>query len=65
MSWSGMKKLNMTQQKHAYTNQRKWTAKQNKQTKKTIKPGLVAFYDIRHWKRSGSILKGKDKYGRR
>jgi len=39
------KKLNLTQQKNAYTNQKKCTTTQNKLKK--IKPGLVAFYDIR------------------
>ena len=41
-----MEKLNLTQQKHAFTNQKKCTTTQNKHTKK-LKPGLVASYDIR------------------
>jgi len=40
-----MEKLNLTQQKHTFTNQKKCTTTQNKQKK--LKPGLVAFYDIR------------------
>jgi len=39
------KKLNLTQQKHAFTNQKKYTTTQNKHKK--LKPGLVACYDIR------------------
>jgi len=38
-----MEKLNLTQQKHTFTNQKKCTTTQNKH-KKT---GLVASYDIR------------------
>jgi len=38
-------KLNPTQQKHAFTNQKKCTTTQNKNRK--LKPGLVAFYDMR------------------
>jgi len=40
-----MKKQNLTQQKHAFTNQKKCTTTQNKHKK--LKPGLVASYDIR------------------
>jgi len=36
-----MEKQNLTQQKHAFTNQKKCTTTQNK-----LKPGLVASYDI-------------------
>ena len=62
------KKLNLTQEKYAFTNQKKYAAAaeeiycNTKINAKQLKPGLVAFY-IRHlaWKRSGSILKGKDK----
>ena len=39
------KKLNLTQHKHAFANQKKCTTTQNKHTK--LKPGLVAFYNIR------------------
>ena len=35
-------KLNLTQQKHTFTNQNKCTT-----TQKNVKPGLVAFYDMR------------------
>jgi len=44
ISWLGMEKLNLTQQKHAFTNQKKCTTTQNKQT--NLKPGLVASYNI-------------------
>jgi len=40
-----MDKLNLTQQKHAYTNQMKCTTTQNKHKK--TKPSLVASYNIR------------------
>jgi len=58
------KKLNLTQQKHAFTNQKKCTTTQNKLKK--LKPGLVAFYDIRRGKTAGifskkKISKGGDK----
>jgi len=43
-SWLGMEKLNLTQQKHTFTNQKKRIT-QNKHKK--IKPGSVASYDIR------------------
>jgi len=45
ISWLDMKKLNLTQHKHACTNQKKCTTTQNKHRK--LKPGLVAAYDIR------------------
>jgi len=48
------KKLNLTQQKHAFTNQKKCTTTQNKH-----KPGLVALYDIRP--RNGAGLFSKEK----
>jgi len=38
-----MDKLNLTQQKHTFTNQKKCTT-QNKHKK--LKPGIVASYDI-------------------
>ena len=54
ISGLGIEKLNLTQQKHAFTNQKKCTTTQNK-----LKPSLVASY-LRHrhpdWKRRGSIL---------
>jgi len=45
ISWLGTEKLNITQQKHAFTNQKKCTTTQNKQA--NLKPGVVASYDIR------------------
>jgi len=59
------KKLNLTQQKHAFTNQEKCTTTQNKHTQK-LKPGLVAFYDIPPVNGAGlfskeNISKGGDK----
>jgi len=44
MSWLGIEKLNPTQQKQAFTDQKKCTTTQNKH--KQLKPGLVASYDI-------------------
>jgi len=45
ISWLGIEKqLNLTQQKHAFTNQKKCIT--TKKTKK-LKAGLVAFHDIR------------------
>jgi len=41
-----MEKLNLTQQKHAFTNQ-KCTKLHHKINTKQLKPGLVASYDIR------------------
>ena len=57
------KKLNPTQQKHAFANQKKCTTTQNKH--KQLKPGLVAFYDIRPGNGAGlfsmeKISKGGD-----
>ena len=53
-------KLSLTQQKHAFTNQKKCTQNKHK------KPGLVAFYDIRPGNGVGlfskeKISKGGDK----
>jgi len=45
------KKLNLTQQKHAFTNQKKCTTTQK------IKPGLVAFYDIQPGNGAGTFTK--------
>ena len=45
ISWLGMEKLNLTQQKHTFTHQQKCTTTQN--THKKLKPGLVASYDMR------------------
>jgi len=49
-----MVKLNLTQQKHAFTNQKKCTTTQNKHKK--LKPALVASYDIRPGNREGIFL---------
>jgi len=49
------KKLNLTQQKHAFTNQKKCTTTQNNQ-KKLLKPGLVASFDIRPGNGEGLFL---------
>ena len=58
------KKLNLTQRKHAFTNQKKRTATQTEKPK----PGLVAFYDIRPGNGAGrfkkKISKGGDKSGK-
>jgi len=42
-----MEKQNLTQQKHAFTNQNKYTVIQHKINTKKLKPGLVASYHIR------------------
>jgi len=47
-----MKKQNLTQQKHTFTNQNKYTTTQNKHKKLT--PGLVTSYDI--WRGNGDGL---------
>jgi len=59
-----MEKINLTQQKHAFTNQRKCrpTTTQNKHTQK-LKPGLVAFYDIRPGNGAGLFPKEKNSKG--
>jgi len=53
ISWLGMEKLNVTQQKHAFTN-KKCIPTQTKHKK--IKPGLVASYNIRPGNGEGLIL---------
>jgi len=50
MAWYG--KLNLTQLRHTFTNQKKCTTTQNKHQK--LKPGLVASYDI--WPGNGEGL---------
>jgi len=45
------KKLNVTQQKQTFTNQKKCTTTQK------VKPGSVAFYDIRPGKTAGLFSK--------
>jgi len=52
-------KLNLTQQKHAFINQKKCTTTQNKHEK--TKARFSRFLRQPAWERSGSILKGKDK----
>ena len=56
MAWYG-KKLNLTQQKHAFTSQKKCTTTWNKPKK--LKPDLVAFYGIRPGNRAGLFSKEK------
>jgi len=53
ISWPAMEKLNLTQQKHTFTNQKKCTKRQNKQKK--LKPGLVACYNIQPENRKGLV----------
>jgi len=52
------KKLNLTRQKQALTNQE--NVLQHKINTKKLKPGLVAFYDIRPGNGAGRSSKGKD-----
>jgi len=54
-----MEKLNLTQQKHAFTNQKKCTTTQNKHKK--TKARFSCLLQHLAWKLSGSILKVKDK----
>jgi len=54
ISWLSMEKLNLTQQKHEFTNQKKCTTTQNKHKK--LKSGLVAFYNIRSGNGVGLFL---------
>jgi len=51
------RKLNLTQQMHAFTNQKKCTTTQNEHKK--LKPSLVAFYDIRPGNGAGLFSKEK------
>jgi len=55
------KKLNLTQQMHAFTNQKKCTATRNKHKK--LKPGLVVFYDVRPRSGVGIFSKKKTSKG--
>jgi len=58
LAWYG-KKLNLTQQKHAFTNKKTYH-----KTNIKLKPGLDAFYDIRPGNGAGlfsKISKGGDK----
>jgi len=52
VSWLGMEKQNLTQQKHTFTNQNTCVTTQNKHKK--LKPGLVASYTI--WPENGVDL---------
>ena len=52
-------KLNLTQQKHAFINQKKCTTTQNKHEKTKARFSRLVRQPA--WERSGSILKGKDK----
>ena len=54
LAWQG-KKINPTQQKQAFTSQKKCTKTQNKHKK--LKPGLVAFCDIRPGNGAGLFSK--------
>jgi len=61
-----MEKLNLTQQKQAFANQKKCTTTQNKHKK--LKPGLIVFYEIQPGNGVGlfskeKISKAVDKYG--
>jgi len=48
VSWLGMEKQNLTQQKKAFTSQNKCTTTHTHTHKqKKLKPGIVASYDIR------------------
>ena len=53
ISWRGNEKTKLTQQKHAFDNQKKRTTTEKK-TKK-LKPGLVTFYDIRPGNGAGLV----------
>jgi len=55
-----MEKINLPQQKHTFTNEKKCTTTQNKHTKK-LKPGLVAFHDIRPGNGMGLFSRKKEK----
>ena len=57
ISGLGMEKVNLTQQKHAFTNQKKYTTAQNKHKKP--KPALGAFYDIWPGNEAGPFSKEK------
>jgi len=52
ISWVGLEKLNLTQQKHTFTNQKKCTTTQNKHKK--LKPSLDTSYD--NWPGNGEGL---------
>jgi len=52
ISWLGVEKLNLTQQRHIFTNQKKCTTTQNKHKK--TKARFIASYDI--WPGNGEGL---------
>ena len=52
--WLGMEKLNLTQQKHTFINQKECTTTQNKHKK--LKPDLVASYNV--WPGKGEAYSG-------
>jgi len=54
-----MEKMNLAQQKHAFSNQKKSTVIQNKQKTEARFSRLL---QLAAWKPSGSSLQGKDKY---
>jgi len=54
ISWLGMEKLNLTQQKHPFTNQKKCTMTQNKHKKTKARFSRLLRYPA--WKRRGPIL---------
>ena len=54
ISWLGMEKLNLTQQKHPFTNQKKRTITQNKHKKTKARFSRLLRYPT--WKRRGPIL---------
>jgi len=56
LAWYGIK-VSLTQQKHAFTNQKKCNTTQNKHKK--LKSGLVAFYDTRAVNGAGLFSKEK------
>jgi len=57
-----MEKLNLTRQNHAFINQKKYITTQDKHKKLNNKAGFSRLLRHLAWKRSGSILKGKDKF---
>ena len=54
LSWLGIEKLNLTQQKHTFTNHKKCTTTQNMHKK--TKAGLSCLLRHPAWKRRGPIL---------
>jgi len=58
VSWLGMERLNLTQQKHAFTNEKKFTTTPTNKHRKLM-PGLFASYDIRPGKGRTEIRYGR------